>query len=84
MEFLKSLMTSDNAINLGMSMILIGVLINFMPRILGKHFETCDQVRQSLKNEAQQLGQAERYKRLTAEEKGISRLPAPKGGQADF
>ena len=68
-------MTSENAMNLGMPLILIGIIINFTPRILRGHFETCDQVRQSMKNEAQQLGQDERYNRLMAEEKGISRLP---------
>ncbi len=75
MEFLKSLMTSENAVNLGGGFILIGIIIILTPRILGGHFEACDQARQALKNEAQQRGQDDRYNRLTAEEKGTLRMP---------
>lgn len=75
MEFIKSLMTSENAVNLGGGFLLIGIIITFTPRILRGHFEACDQARKALKNEAQQLGQDDRYNRLTAEEKGISKMP---------
>jgi hypothetical protein len=75
MEFIKSLMTSENAVMLGVSLTFVGIIYYFSPRILGGHFEACNQARQTLKQEALQLGQDERYKRLTAEEKGISRIP---------
>lgn len=68
-------MTSENAVNLGGGFILIGIIIILTPRILGGHFEACDQARQALKNEAQQRGQDDRYNRLTAEEKGTLRMP---------
>lgn len=68
-------MTSENAVMLGVSLILIGIIYYFSPRILRGHFEACTQARQALKQEALQLGQDKRYKQLTAEEKGISRIP---------
>jgi hypothetical protein len=75
MDFIKNLMTRDNAITLGVSLFFIGIIIYFIPRILRGHIEVFDQVRQSLKNEAQQFGHVERYNRLTSEEKGISKIP---------
>lgn len=68
-------MTSGNALMVGSHLILIGIIIFFTPQILKGHFEACDQTRQTLKQEALQLGQSERFKRLTAEEKGISKIP---------
>jgi len=75
MEFIKSLITSENAVVLGVSLVSVGSIYYFSPRILTRHFEACNQARQVLKQEALQLGQGERYKRLAAEEKGISRIP---------
>lgn len=75
MEFLKSLMTSGNALMVGSNFIIIGIIIYFTPQILKGHFEACDQTRQALRQEALQLGQSERFKRLTEEGKGISKIP---------
>lgn len=75
MEFIGSLLTSENAVMLGTSLILIGIIYYLSPRILRGHFEACNEARQALKQEARQLGQNESYKRLTAEEKGISKIP---------
>jgi len=60
---------------LGVSLVFVGIIYYFSPRILRGHFEACNDARQALKQEVLQLGQDERHKRLTAEEKGISRIP---------
>jgi hypothetical protein len=75
MEFCKSLMTSENALIVGSNLIIIGIIFFFTPKILKGHYEACDQTRQTLKQEALQLGQTDRYKRLTAEGKSISKIP---------
>jgi hypothetical protein len=75
MEFIKSLMTTENAMMLGVSLILVGGIYHFSPWMIRGHLEACNQSRESLKKEAMQLGQTERFNRLTSEEKGISRIP---------
>ena len=75
MEFIKALLTGENAVTLGVGLFLVGIIYYFSPRILGQHVEACNGARRALKQEALQLGQNDRFNRLTKEEKGISKLP---------
>ncbi len=69
------LMTPDNVLGLGMSLVLIGLIFYFSPRILKRHFTLCDAARQVMKQEASLLGQTDRLARLQNDEKGIARIP---------
>jgi hypothetical protein len=53
-----------NVIAIGMSLIFIGLIIYFSPRILKEHLALCDATRQAKKNEAQALGQTDRHARF--------------------
>ena len=75
MDFLKSLLTINNAITIGMGLILVGLIFYFLPRLLKQEYALNDAVRQAMKQEAQALGQTDRLARLQSEEKGIARIP---------
>lgn len=72
---MKTLLTVENGMIFGISLIAVGGIYYISPRVMRRHVDACNEMRQVLKQEALQLDETERYNRLLKEEKSISRIP---------